>query len=85
MFSKNFPVFNASGAWSMTKKELEDLGKSEASAIVFKTMTLEKRQGNPEPRFFLRDNFSVNSMGLPNLGVDYYCSILKDLKKYKNL
>jgi len=79
----DLPIFNASGVWCTTKKELEDLGKSEASAIVFKTMTLEKRQGNPEPRFFLKDNFSINSMGLPNLGVDYYCSILKDLKKYK--
>jgi dihydroorotate dehydrogenase (fumarate) len=83
MFSQDFPVFNASGVWCTTKKELEDLGKSEASAIVFKTMTLESRQGNPKPRFFLKDNFSINSMGLPNLGVDYYCNILKDLKKYK--
>jgi dihydroorotate oxidase B, catalytic subunit (EC 1.3.3.1) len=53
MIDQDFPVFNASGVWCTTKEELESLGKSEASAIVFKTMTLEKRQGNPEPRFFL--------------------------------
>lgn len=83
MFDLDFPVFNASGVWCTTKKELEELGKSEASAIVFKTMTLLARQGNPEPRFFLGNDFSLNSMGLPNLGIDYYCQIVSDLKKYK--
>jgi len=83
MFNQDFPIFNASGVWCTTKKDLEELGKSEAEAIVFKTMTLLPRQGNPEPRFFLTDDFSLNSMGLPNLGVDYYCQIVSDLKKYK--
>jgi len=83
MFNQNFPVFNASGVWCTTKEELEKLGKSEASAIVFKTMTLLPRQGNPKPRFFLGDDFSVNSMGLPNLGINYYCQVVSDLKKYK--
>jgi len=83
MFDKDFPVFNASGIWCTTKEQLEELGKSEASAIVFKTMTLLARQGNPEPRFFLGNDFSLNSMGLPNLGIDYYCQIVSDLKKYK--
>jgi len=83
MFNQNFPVFNASGIWCTTKEQLKELGKSEASAIVFKTMTLLPRQGNPEPRFFLGNDFSLNSMGLPNLGIDYYCQIVSDLKKYK--
>jgi len=83
MVDQDFPIFNASGVWCTTKEELESLGKSEASAIVFKTMTLLPREGNPKPRFFLGSNFSINSMGLPNLGVDYYCSISADLRKYK--
>lgn len=76
------PIINASGVWCTTKKELEDLVKSETGGVVFKTMTLEPRQGNPEPRFYLNNLFSINSMGLPNLGVEYYCSIVAGLKKF---
>ncbi len=77
-----FPVFNASGVWCTQKKELVELGKSEAGAIVFKSMTVKKRDGNPEPRLFYKDEYSVNSMGLPNLGVDYYTKISFSLKKF---
>lgn len=77
-----FPVFNASGVWCTQKEELIDLGKSEAGAIVFKSMTVKKRDGNPEPRLFYKDEYSVNSMGLPNLGVDYYTKVSFSLKKF---
>lgn len=77
-----FPVFNASGVWCTQKKELVELGKSEAGAIVFKSMTVKKRDGNPEPRFFYKDEYSVNSMGLPNFGVDYYTKVSFSLKKF---
>lgn len=77
------PIFNASGVWCTTKKELMELGKSEAGAIVFKSMTIKPRQGNPEPRLYIGEKISVNSMGLPNLGVDYYNKIAESLKKYK--
>jgi len=78
----DLPITNAAGVWCTTKEELEDLGKSMAGAIIFKTMTKKPRQGNPKPRFFAEKGYSVNSMGLPNLGVDYYCQIAPSLKKY---
>ncbi len=77
------PLLNASGVWCTTKKELEELLKADTGAVVFKTMTVNPRQGNPEPRLFYKKDFSLNSMGLPNLGVDYYLSIVDDLKKFK--
>lgn len=77
------PIFNASGVWCTTKKELLQLGKSKSGAIVFKTMTVKPREGNPEPRLYIDKKISVNSMGLPNFGVNYYNNIVADLKKYK--
>lgn len=81
-FSFAFPAFNASGVWCTQKEELVELGKSDAGAIVFKSMTVKKRDGNPEPRLFYKNDYSVNSMGLPNLGVDYYTKISFSLKKF---
>lgn len=78
----SFPVFNASGVWCTTKQELEAVGKSEAGAIVFKSMTIKKREGNPKPRLFYGKDFSVNSMGLPNLGYNYYINLVSHLKKF---
>lgn len=77
------PFLNASGVWCTTENEIDEILKSEAGGVVFKTMTLEKRVGNPEPRLYVTDDFSINSMGLPNLGVDYYCQIASKLKKYQ--
>lgn len=77
------PIFNASGVWCTTEKELIELGKSQAGAIIFKTMTVKPREGNPEPRFYTDKKISINSMGLPNLGVDYYSKIVSNLIKFK--
>lgn len=78
-----FPVSNASGVWCTREDELIEIAKSGAGAVVFKSMTLEPRQGNPEPRFFAGPNFSINSMGLPNLGVDYYCDVVGKMQHYR--
>jgi dihydroorotate dehydrogenase (fumarate) len=45
-------IMNASGALCVTREELDALGRSSAGAIVTKSMTLEPRDGNPEPRYF---------------------------------
>jgi len=75
------PVMNASGVWCTTVEELNQIGHSQAGAIVTKSMTLKERSGNPEPRFTVEEGYSINSMGLPNPGVDYYCQHIKDLER----
>jgi dihydroorotate dehydrogenase (fumarate) len=79
-----FPVclMNASGALCVTRAELEALGRSEAGAIVTKSMTLEPRTGNPEPRYFAFAGGSLNSMGLPNLGYQMYAEMLPSLRTF---
>ena len=71
------PFFNASGCWCYDDKNLNDLDLSNCGAIVTKTMSFIPRCGNPEPRYYDNTYLSVNSMGLPNMGYEYY-------KSYKN-
>jgi dihydroorotate dehydrogenase (fumarate) len=75
-------VMNASGALCVTESELRRLGESRAGAIVTKSMTIEARIGNPEPRYYRFPSGSINSMGLPNLGYLAYVRLIPELKRY---
>ncbi len=75
-------MMNAAGALCVTREELEALGRSRAGAIVTKSMTLESRQGNPEPRYVGFPGGSINSMGLPNLGYRAYAELIPNLKQF---
>ncbi len=73
---------NAAGALCVTREELAALGRSRSAAIVTKSMTVEARRGNPEPRYFSFPGGSINSMGLPNLGYEAYAELIPDLKRH---
>lgn len=73
---------NAAGALCVTREELEALGRSAAGAIVTKSMTIEARHGNPEPRYYGFPGGSINSMGLPNLGYRAYAELIPGLKRF---
>lgn len=60
------PFMNASGVHCMTIEDLEELKASQAGAYITKSSTLEKREGNPLPRYVDLELGSINSMGLPN-------------------
>lgn len=75
-------IMNAAGALCVTREELEALGRSRAGAIVTKSMTVEPRQGNPEPRYYGFPGGSINSMGLPNLGYRAYAALIPELKQF---
>jgi dihydroorotate dehydrogenase (fumarate) len=79
-----FPTcfMNASGALCVTREELITLGRSRAGAIVTKSMTLEPRVGNPEPRYYGFPGGSINSMGLPNLGYRAYAEMIPELTRF---
>ena len=79
-----FPLclMNASGALCVTREELDALGHSSAGAIVTKSMTVEARTGNPEPRYHPFPGGSINSMGLPNLGYQAYAEMIPALKTF---
>lgn len=67
------PLMNASGVYCMTTEELVELdNNSQAGSFITKTATPQHRDGNPEPRYQSVPLGSINSMGLPNNGFDYY-------------
>ena len=74
-------LMNAAGVACMTIEELEGVKNSAAGTFVTKTATLDFRQGNPEPRYQDIPLGSINSMGLPNNGLDYYLDYLLDLQE----
>lgn len=75
-------ILNASGVRDTTLKELKAVAKSDSSAIVMKSCTIEPRKGNLEPRYMGVPFGSIQSMGLPNLGCREYIRFSSKLKKY---
>ena len=80
-FSFDNCLMNAAGVACMTVEELEEVRQSAAGSFVTKTATLEARAGNPEPRYRDVPLGSINSMGLPNQGIDYYLDYLLSLQE----
>ena len=80
-FSFDNCLMNAAGVACMTVEELKEVSQSAAGSFVTKTATLEARAGNPEPRYRDVPLGSINSMGLPNQGIDYYLDYLLSLQE----
>jgi len=73
------PLINASGVKCMQSSQLDELTSCNIGSIVTKTCTPLQRQGNSEPRYYEPKNhlLTINSMGLPNEGVQYYLDYYK--------
>ncbi|HOO82631.1 MAG TPA: dihydroorotate oxidase [Alphaproteobacteria bacterium] len=76
-------LYNASGPLCSTAEELHAIGKSHAGAILSKSATLQERQGNEEPRYVDTRWGSINSMGLPNKGFEFYAQFAQTAKVYE--
>ena len=74
-------LMNAAGVRCMTINDLEAIRHSKAGAFVTKTATLEARAGNPSPRMASTPLGTINSMGLPNKGFQYYLDYLLSLQE----
>jgi dihydroorotate dehydrogenase (NAD+) catalytic subunit len=70
------PIINGSGTFDAiaARRAFGDelLERFPFSAFVSKTVTLEPRQGNPPPRLWEVAGGLMNSIGLPNKGLDGY-------------
>jgi dihydroorotate dehydrogenase (NAD+) catalytic subunit len=64
------PIMPASGTFSKDLSEVLDLNK--LGAHVTKTITEEKRGGNPTPRVCEVRGSMLNSIGIPSKGIDYF-------------
>lgn len=64
------PIMPASGTFSEELADIIDL--SLLGAHVTKTITSEKRGGNPTPRVCEVQGSMLNSIGIPSKGIDYF-------------
>jgi dihydroorotate dehydrogenase (NAD+) catalytic subunit len=81
------PVINASGTFDAiaARKAFGDelIERFPFSAFVSKTVTLAPRQGNPPPRLWEAGAGLINSIGLPNKGLEGY--LAEDLPELARL
>ena len=74
-------LMNAAGVCCYDRHELDKMIHSESGTFVTKSATLNPREGNPQPRYYDTELGCINSMGLPNLGIDYYLEYLLELQE----
>ncbi|HNR66788.1 MAG TPA: dihydroorotate dehydrogenase [bacterium] len=77
------PIMVASGTFGYAQEFDGLLDFSQIGAIVTKTVTLEPRTGNPPPRIWETAAGMLNSIGLPNVGVEEF--IAKKMPFLRNL
>ena len=71
-------LLNAAGVRCSTTDELEKTLDSMAGGCVTKSAPPEERAGNESPRMKALPLGSINSMGLPNHGIDYYLKFAEE-------
>ena len=77
----NCCISNASGPRCTDIEELFDIDNSNSGLVLSKSATLELREGNQSPRYWHDLKGSINSMGLPNNGIDYYVKACDNISK----
>lgn len=78
------PISNAAGVMGCYTEELDQMFRSHSGTMVTKSATLCPRKGNDWPAYWENSQISVNSMGLPNNGIEYYIDYIRNLPKDKH-
>nr|6EBS_A Chain A, Dihydroorotate dehydrogenase (fumarate) [Leishmania major]6EBS_B Chain B, Dihydroorotate dehydrogenase (fumarate) [Leishmania major] len=76
------PFMNAAGVMCTTTEELVAMTESASGSLVSKSCTPALREGNPTPRYQALPLGSINSMGLPNNGFDFYLAYAAEQHDY---
>ncbi|KRM21386.1 dihydroorotate oxidase [Latilactobacillus graminis] len=74
-------LMNAAGVYCYDASELNQIQNSMAGTFVTKTATVTPRTGNQVPRYRATHLGSINSMGLPNKGLQYYMDYISQQQK----
>lgn len=65
------PIGMSSG-WADTPSKIASIHRLGGGVVVAKTITFEERKGNNRPRLVRGDQQLINSMGLPNKGLEWW-------------
>lgn len=66
------PVMNAACSVAKSMSDVEALCATGVGAVLIGSITVEQRDGNAEPRWFVGEGYALNSFGMPNGGVTFY-------------
>lgn len=69
------PLLSASGTFGHEDEMAEWIDLREPGAVVLKTVTFHPRRGNPPPRIVEVSGGILNSIGLPNEGIDHLIAV----------
>lgn len=69
------PILSASGTFGHEDEMARWIDLREPGAVVLKTVTLHPRRGNPPPRIVEVAGGILNSIGLPNEGIDHLVGV----------
>ena len=72
------PIMISSGTFGVAKPYMELLRGQPVGAVVTKTITLNPKAGNPQPRIYEGPCYLINSIGLENQGVDRFVDFYND-------
>ncbi|MFW3145206.1 MAG: dihydroorotate dehydrogenase [Thermoplasmatota archaeon] len=75
------PLMLASGIADETGASMAEAVKRGAGAVVTKSLSLESREGHPNPCIVELPFGLINAMGLPNPGIKEYGSEIKEYRK----
>ena len=79
-------IYNASGINNQILSQLKKIADSGSGAITLKSATLEVRPGNANPKYIVKSALipgcTLNSMGLPNEGIEKTLEYVQELKSY---
>jgi dihydroorotate dehydrogenase (fumarate) len=72
------PLMNAAGTCKSVE-EAAGLARSAVSAVVVGSVTVHARPGNAGQTYHTGPSYSLNALGLPNPGMDYYRRFLPEI------
>ncbi|WP_462188303.1 MULTISPECIES: beta/alpha barrel domain-containing protein [unclassified Frankia] len=82
--SLEHPIMNAAGTCK-TAEDVETFARSAVSMIVVGSITREPRSGNSGNVYWPGRVYSLNALGLPNRGLDYYAAHLPGMVRRAHL
>ena len=76
------PVMNAACSIAKTWEDVRAMCSTSAGLVLIGSITTEPREGNQEPRWFVGDDYALNSFGMPNGGIKFYGKELPGMMEY---
>lgn len=78
------PVFTASGTCGYADELADFMDINQLGGFITKSITIEKRDGNPVPRIVETDSGMLNAIGLANVGIErFIAEKIPLIKQYK--